>query len=195
WIAEKSNVLYWGYNEENFSVTKQRLDTETLLHAGNIFDYQNPVGLWKNIKSEIKQGRKLRIRFVGTVSPEIKNAISLAGLDGQTDYLGFLPYQQVVQEMMNATYLLVCATERRHVPGKLFEYLRTGNRIIAYGDDNKEVGNILSESNAGILLPYDYEGTDIFQRLQNVGPDPAAAKRFSRENIAFQLAELLKTTV
>ncbi len=195
WLAEKSSVLYWGYNEENFSVQKLPSNTETILHAGNIFDYQNPIGLWKNVKAEIEKGRKLRVRFVGTVSPEIKTAISLTGLDEFTDYLGFLPYQQVVQEMMNATFLLVCATESRHVPGKLFEYLRTGNRIIAYGDDNKEIGDILSDSKAGILIPYHYNERDIFDRLQNISPDSGAAKRYSRENIAHQLAELLKSTV
>lgn len=195
WIAEKSSVLYWGYNEENFTASKQQMETETILHAGNIFDYQNPAGLWSNITSEIAKGRKLRIRFVGTVSPGIKKAISLAGLDEYTEYLGFLPYQQVVQEMMNASFLLVCATERRHVPGKIFEYLRTGNRIIAYGDDNKEVGDILSDSKAGILLPYNYHGQDIFAQLQSVVPDSDAVRQYSRENIASQLAELLKSTV
>ena len=195
WIAQKSHVLYWGYNEENFTVQKQPSEIETVLHAGNIFDYQNPEGLWRNIRSEIDNGRKMRVRFVGTVSPEIKRSISRAGLDEFTDYLGFLPYQQVVQEMMNASFLLVCATEKRHVPGKLFEYLRTGNRIIAYGDDNKEVGDILAGSKAGVLFPYKDDGKDIFARLQSFNPDAETAKVYSRENIARQLAELLKSTV
>jgi glycosyltransferase involved in cell wall biosynthesis len=167
WIKKKSHVLYWGYNEENFEGTKSETTgkEEIILHAGNIFDYQNPAGLWKNIKLEIDNGRNLRLRFVGTVSPGIKTAIAEAGLDAFTDYKGFLPYNEVVKEMMNAAYLIVCATEKRHVPGKLFEYLRTGNRIIAFGDDNVEVGGILQEAQAGILLRYNYNRLDIFQKL------------------------------
>jgi glycosyltransferase involved in cell wall biosynthesis len=195
WISEKSHVLYWGYNEENFTVQKQASDFETVLHAGNIFDYQNPAGLWRNIRNEIGKGRKLRVRFVGTVSPAVKRSITEAGLDEYTEYLGFLPYQEVVQEMMNASFLLVCATEKRHVPGKLFEYLRTGNRIIAYGDDNNEVGEILSEAKAGVLFPYHDDSNDLFDRMRSVDPDAGAARVFSRENIARQLAELLKSTV
>lgn len=195
WIAEKSEVLYWGYNEESFFAVKQPSDVETVLHAGNIFDYQNPNGLWKNIASEIAKGRKLRIRFIGTVSPEITKAVTAAGLDRYTEYLGFLPYQQAVQEMMNAAFLLVCATERRHVPGKLFEYLRTGNRIIAFGDDNNEVREILSDASAGILFPYNYEKLDLFDRLQSVHPNMNAAKMYSRENIAGKLSEVLKSTI
>lgn len=193
WLAEKSHVLYWGYNEENFNIQKQASDIETVLHAGNIFDYQDTPGLWRNIRNEIAKGRKMRVRFVGTVSPGVKRSITDAGLDPYTEYLGFLPYHNVVQEMMNARYLLVCATEKRHVPGKLFEYLRTGNRVIAYGDDNQEVGEILANSRAGILLPYHDKSEDLFDRMHAISPDANAATVFSRENIARQLAELLKS--
>lgn len=194
WLRKKSHVLYWGYNEENFTGTDSAhgsSENEVILHAGNIFDYQNPAGLWRNIKKEIDGGRKLRIRFAGTVSPGIRNAITTSGLDAYTDYVGFLPYQEVIREMMQAQYLLVCATEKRHVPGKLFEYLRTGNRIIAFGDDNVEVAGILQSTNSGILLPYSYDHNDIFRKISECSPDPEAAKQFSREVIAGRLAEIL----
>jgi glycosyltransferase involved in cell wall biosynthesis len=194
WLAKKSSVLYWGFNEENFSGVvhpRNAAGPEILLHAGNIFDYQNPTGLWKTIAEEIAGGRDIRIRFVGTVSPGIKHAIAAAGLDRITDYVGFLPYQDVVREMMRATFLLVCATEKRHVPGKLFEYLRTGNRIIAFGDDNEEVAGILASANAGVLFPYGYDKNDILTRVSSTAPDTAAAVRFSRETIAGQMAGIL----
>ncbi|MFA6542275.1 MAG: hypothetical protein WCT99_11815 [Bacteroidota bacterium] len=193
WIQTKSSLLYWGYNEESF-LNKKRMrtsDEEIILHAGNIFDYQNPSGLWNNIKQAIDSGRKFRLRFIGTVSPEIKSSISAHGLLPFTDYKGFLPYPDVIQEMMNADFLLVCATEKRHVPGKLFEYLRTGNRIIAFGDDNEEVRGILQEANAGELFPYHYSRTDIFKQLETIHPNTNAAHRFSRELIAERLALLL----
>ena len=195
WVEQKSHVLYWGYNEEYFSLQKKSSDVDIILHAGNIFDYQNTPGLWKNIRSEIDRGRKLRLRFVGTVSPEITKSIASAGLESHTDFAGFLPYQEVLQEMINAKYLLVCATEQRHVPGKLFEYLRTGNKIIAFGNDNMEISEILSEANAGVLFPYDYDMPDIFERLQPLSPNPEKAKQYSREIIAEQLVSILNPMV
>lgn len=192
-IEDKSHVLYWGYNEENFRTVKKSggSGTKIILHAGNIFDYQNPRGLWANIISEINAGQKLRLRFIGTVGPLIKRSIDEAGLTPFTEYKGFLPYNEVVQEMMNADYLLVCATEKRHVPGKLFEYIRTGNPIIAFGDDNAEVEGIMKSTNAGMLLPYSYDTLDIFRRLSTIHPDPTASLQYSRENIAEQLAKIL----
>ncbi len=144
-IAEKSDILYWGYSEELFpkNKTAKKADEEILLHAGNLYNYQNPLSLWKNIRSEIDRGRPLRLRFVGTVSSGIRQSIENAGLQPYTSYMGFLPLPQVLEEMEAADYLLFCATEKRHVPGKLFEYLRAGNRIIGFGDDNEEIETIL----------------------------------------------------
>jgi len=192
-IEKKSRVFYWGYNEEQFSQVKkiQSADLKTILHAGNIFDYQNMPGFWNNVRNEIEKGRSLRLRFIGSVSPGIKDAIEEAGLTRYTEILGFLPYSQVVQEMLNAQYLLVCPSERRHVPGKLFEYLRTGNTIIAFGNDNEEVEQLLSQANAGRLFRYDYQGNDLFQQLDSCVPDASVAQQYSRDRIAREFASLL----
>ncbi len=194
-VKNKAQVLYWGYNEEKFSDKQKQPggDVKTILHAGNIFDYQNPKNFWKQINLEIKKGAKLRLKFIGTVSPKIKQAIHEADLDNYTTYLGFLPYDKMVDELLKASYLLVCATEPRHVPGKLFEYLRTGNPIIAFGDDNKEVKNILIESNAGMIFKYSDDAHEIFLNGNNFETDLNYIKKFNRRNIAKDLSEILKS--
>ena len=193
WLRGKTDVLYWGYNEESFTgiAKKTSVDKKVIVHTGNIFDAQNPVHFWKIVKSEIDKGKKLQLRFAGTVSPGIKKTIDDAGLLPHTTFLGFLPYAKVVEEIMNAGYLLVCPTEKRHVPGKLFEYLRTGNKIIAFGDDNEEVNQILKQADAGILFPYNYNQPDIFDKLTALVPNPVISKQFSREAIAEKFSAIL----
>ena len=194
-IKTKSHVLYWGYNEEKF-INKEKTffgDEKIILHAGNIFDYQNPNKFWEQIKLEIQKGNNLKLKFIGTVSPEIKQSIHKAGLDDVTNYLGFLLYDQLIDELLNASYLLVCATEPRHVPGKIFEYLRTGNPIIAFGDDNKEVEQILRESNAGMIFKYSDDAHDFFINAKNFKTDLDFVKQFDRKNIAKKLSEILKS--
>lgn len=200
WIEKRSSVLYWGFNEENFSAivrtpVPQPRTREVILHAGNIFDFQNPEGLWKNVRREIDKGRPLTLRFIGTVSPGIKAAIERHGLTRHTEYKGFLPFDRVASEMCNADYLFVCATEKRHVPGKLFEYLRAGKPVIAFGDDNAEVGALLDACSAGVLFPYAYDGDDMFSRLDSVKPNPDAAQAYSRERIAGGLAKIMDAAI
>jgi glycosyltransferase involved in cell wall biosynthesis len=161
------------------------------LHAGNIFDYQNPKALWATLQKEIHNGRNLKIVFIGTVSPGIRQSITEAGLSDRTEFKGFLPYHKMIEELSAASYVMVCASEKRHVPGKLFEYLRSGKPILAFGDDNNEVEKILKQTNAGKIFSYSYDTTDIFQQLSSCSPNPEIAKQFSREVIAKELAEIL----
>lgn len=192
-IKGKDEVLYWGYNEEPFEgVTKKREDSVfTIVHAGNIFDYQNPKEFFRLLAHRANTGRALRLKFIGTVSPGIKNTIADSGLDKYTEYSGFLPYAEVVQEMVNADLLMVGATEKRHLPGKLFEYLRTGNPVIAFGDDNPEMEELLRNANAGMLFPYSASGEEIFTNYLSFNPDTNYIRRFERKNLAEQLAGII----
>ena len=196
-IKGKTNLLHWGYNEENFEdvadFKKENRDYKILLHAGNIFDHQNPKKLWGTLRREIDNGTKLIIRFIGTVSPGVRKSVTENGLDEVTEYKGFLPYNDMLREMLNADYLLVCATEPRHVPGKLFEYMRTGNKVLAFGDDNHEVKNILTESGAGNLYSYNSDAAGFFGEIGSVTPNMDAIRQYDRKVIAEKLGEILNT--
>ena len=201
-IENKSHVLYWGYNEDDFESLKEELmapgSEEVITHAGNIFDYQNPVKFWKYIKKEIDGGRRIKIKFLGTVSPAIKETINKVGLSNYTDYTGFLPYNEMLIELMKSSYLMVIATEKRHVPGKLFEYLRTGKPILAFGNDNEEVKHILEETKAGMMFKYDEDAHQFFDAVSQKGKfktDFSVVKKYDRKNISKELSNILNKTL
>jgi glycosyltransferase involved in cell wall biosynthesis len=192
-LKDKSQVLYWGYNEEAFDkfISKSNPPIEILLHAGNIFDYQNPKILWSTLRKEVDEGRNLKIVFIGTVSPGIRQSITEAGLADRTEFKGFLSYQKMIEELGFASYLLVCATEKRHVPGKLFEYLRSGKPILSFGDDNEEIKQILDETKAGMIFPYNSNAHEFFDHAHHFQTDLNNVHRFDRKIIAERLAEML----
>ena len=192
-LEKKSFVLYWGYNEDAFQNLPESYKTEEeiITHAGNIFDYQNPPELWKRIKKEIDAGRKIKLKFIGTVSPLIKKEIENNGLNNITEYLGFLPYTKMIEELKKSSYLLVCATEKRHVPGKLFEYLRVGKPILAFGNDNDEVKNIISEANAGMLFKYDEDCKEFFEKANSFSTNQDVVKKYDRKLITGEFANIL----
>ena len=198
-IENKSEVLYWGYSEEDFQnlttpLSSANREFEIILHTGNIFDHQNPKKFWNTVKNEINKGRKLKLVFIGTVSPGIKESIRDSGLEDHTEFKGFLPYKEMLSDMIIADYLLVCATEPRHVPGKLFEYLRVGKPIIAFGDGNEEVNQILKESNAGMMFGYNESGKEFFSRSNELKTNQAFTVNFERISISQKVAEILNST-
>lgn len=200
-IKNKSYVLYWGYDEESFmnlpmNQTKQEITNQEreriIVHAGNIFDYQNPKNLWQEIKRRTDSGEKFKIKFFGTVAPLIKKSIKENGLELFTSYCGFLPYNQMLNELFKADYLLVCATERRHLPGKLFEYLRVGKPIIAFGDDNSEVKKILYQTSSGMIFRYDdYNISEIFDKTFFPKSNIDLIKNYDRKEISKKLNDIL----
>jgi glycosyltransferase involved in cell wall biosynthesis len=194
-IKDKSNVLYWGYSEEEFknlSTYEQKGDEKVIVHAGNIFSYQNPVNFWKQIKKEIDEGNKLKLKFIGTVDPTIVESISDACLNNYTEYAGFLPYKKMLEEICNADCLLVCATEPRHVPGKLFEYLRASKPIIAFGDGNNEVKEILQKATSGMIFGYEESGEVFFKEHYSFKTNKEFVEQFERKSISKELSLILK---
>ena len=192
-LKDKIHVLYWGYNEDAFSgCNKTDSNEKVMLHAGNIYDFQNVPKFWKTLKAQLDKGTIDKLRFIGTVGPAIKKSIEEAGISNKTEYMGFLSYPDAVKQMCNAKYLFVCATEPRHVPGKLFEYLRTGNPILAFGDDNQEVKKILQETNAGMLFRYNDEVDEFFEKADSLHTNLDTVKQnFDREIIAKKLSSIL----
>jgi glycosyltransferase involved in cell wall biosynthesis len=203
-VKSKSNLLYWGYSEEDFSLhpdqpsresvsqsANQKPDEKVLVHAGNIFSYQNPLKFWHQIKEEIDSGNKIKLKFIGTVDPAIKASITEAELDKFTEYAGFLPYKRMIEEICAADFLLVCATEQRHVPGKLFEYLRTGRPVIAFGDANEEVKEIIEGANAGMMFDYNDSGKEFFKSYSSFKTNVNSISRFERKLISSKMGKIL----
>lgn len=93
--------------------------------------------------------------------------------------------------MCKASYLLVCATEPRHFPGKLFEYMRAGKPIIAFGNDNIEVAEVLKETNSGMLFRYEESAEEFFEQAEKFKTDLEKVKQFDRKIITEKLAAIL----
>ena len=199
-LKGKSNVLYWGYDEEEFeSLPLNTLPKEghfkdkekLIVHAGNMFAYQNPKNFWKQIKIENEKGNKIVIRFVGSVDKEILDYLDSIGLKENVQLTGFLPYKEMIKEILQADMLLVCSTEPRHVPGKLFEALRTGNPIIAFGDNNEEVKKIIEDANAGMMFGYEESGKEFLKGFKKFKSDLGKIRNFDRKIIAEYFRSIL----
>ena len=86
------------------------------------------------------------------------------------------------------------------IPGKLFEYLATGKKIISFGPKDADVETILNKTNAG--AHFDYAQTDkiknyIFRLFLDWKDgksiiNAADINEFSRKELTKKLSEIIK---
>ena len=143
------------------------------------------------MEAENDKGNKFIVRFIGSVDKEVLDYLYTIGLKENVQLAGFLPYKEMIREILLADILLVCSTEPRHVPGKLFEALRTGNPIIAFGDDNAEVKKIIEEANAGMMFRYDESGAEFLKGFNKIKPDQNFGKKYDRAEISKEFYTIL----
>jgi hypothetical protein len=81
------------------------------------------------------------------------------------------------------------------VPGKLFEALRTGNPIIAFGDNNEEVKNIIEDANAGMMFGYSESGKEILNQFVKSKPDQSLIRQYDRVEISREFYEIIQKSL
>lgn len=160
--ARKVHVITNGFDEDDF-VAQPALAESTdfvLTHAGIITSFRNPSLLWnvldQLLAADEQFASRFRLRLIGTVDEQVKAEIaSLKNLQTKTEWVGYLPHEEVLKEYRKASLLLLLTNQSGnaagHIPGKLFEYLASEKPVLALGDTLGDVARILKETGAGVV--------------------------------------------
>ncbi|MEA2076554.1 MAG: glycosyltransferase [Candidatus Marinimicrobia bacterium] len=192
------------FGEGNFQKTKN--ERFTIAYVGGLnenrfyplfFQGLKNFALQNNIKKE-----KILLILAGQIQTEYLEKIRNILEDSvAVDYNGYITHPEAIH-IMSRSDLLVLFMEKAsnysgHIPGKVFEYLITGNYILGIGSKNSDVGKILTERDSGIILDQEDDLSGTFFKLYNTwksgnlsGADPRTLKEYSRRNLTKQLSEL-----
>jgi glycosyltransferase involved in cell wall biosynthesis len=188
--------------------------TIRMLHAGEIYAGRDPLPLL-DAMAELKSTSAtpgLAIRL------EVMGGVHLAGVDLATEaerrslvsavqVRGQLPYQEALQEMAQADVLVLLDGPGRKigVPAKLYEYFGAGRPILALAEPDGDTANILRASgilhriappkDAGRIRQALAELTGELAASPTITPDPEHLRRFTRESVARELAEIMDQEV
>ena len=197
-----------GYDAADFTGPAPEPDGYfNLTHTGLFAKDGNPLALWKVLREMPSAFReKLRIRLVGTVDREVLEAISAQGLGENVVALGYMDHAGAVREQRAATVLLLPLRNdpqyRPILPGKLFEYLASRRPILGIGQTDGAMARVLEDSIAGAMVDWDDENAlkqflegawKAFQTLGVVPPTNGNIEKYTRENLAAELARLLES--
>src|SRR5690606_3206070 len=128
-----------------------------ITYSGGLEMARNPENLWKVLSELIKENpdfaKELELEFVGNLSQDVENSIKKHHLSDYLNKLGYVSHKESIAIIKNSDLLWLTnfpeANSKGIIPGKLFEYMATGNPILAIGPDGGDVGRILEETQTG----------------------------------------------
>lgn len=179
----------------------------TLSYIGVLEQLRNPEILWNVLGELIKENKNFKddfeLKFVGRIDDKILEKIENSELKNSVKNLGYLSHSAANAEMRNSDLLLITnfpnETSKGIIPGKIFEYLQTGNQILSFGPKDGDVKKILEETNAGKHFSYDDSEplkSFILEKYQdwnngNLSSQTKNIDQFSRKNLTKKLSEIL----
>src|SRR5690554_2216574 len=184
---------------------QEKEDAFHIVYVGIIDAIRDPVPFLKAFKAAFaKREKKVRLTFVGKVSTPVQDFIqSDPWLEKQVEMAGYLSHEEVFPYYKKADLLLLILTHTKNakgnIPGKLFEYLATGRKIIALGDPEGDAAKIINEAFAGKV--FKHESVDDIESFLKDQIDASVEtnergnlKQFERKVLTQKLAQLLDET-
>ena len=196
---------------EVLSEDKNKVDIKsdkfTLSYVGVLEQLRNPEILWKTLNEILSENEDFathfKLKFVGRVDDKILNELENSALKNSILNLGYLPHEKSVLEMKNSSLLLITnfpqESSKGIIPGKIFEYLSTGNQILSFGPKDADVAMILEKTNAGKHFGYEEKENvknyilSIYKNWKcgKLQSENANIEEFSRKNLTKKLSEIL----
>nr|WP_319271839.1 glycosyltransferase [uncultured Draconibacterium sp.] len=160
---DKFEIITNGYDIETDGIAKPVKPNEkyTILYIGGLTwnRYYKSFFIWliELINNGNLDRNKVRIKLAGSIEPTIKREIEEMFSElNILDLDGYLPHSEAISLMQKANLLLLFLEQvegyEGHIPGKLFEYLSTCNRILGLGNTGGESSQILENTNAGKIF-------------------------------------------
>ncbi len=170
--AKNVNVLYYGYDESDFSELKPvPEDRFTILHTGLLgFDRcPDPLitALSEIVTEQPELASTIRVLQYGEVDFSVKRAFEDASIAPMLELGGMVSRKAALQAMVSSAVLLLplnkATNAKGRMPGKFYEYLRAKRPILALGPEDSDVGAILKKTGHGQICTYsDVPGTKQF---------------------------------
>lgn len=209
--AKRVEVITNGFEE-----VKQQIEKEHnyfhLTYSGGLEMLRNPVALWKALAEISNENQSFRedfkLNFYGSLADDVKQSIVKQGLQTNLIVHGYVSHQESLNAINSANILILTnfdnVASKGIIPGKLFEYMATGNPILAIGPADADVEKILHKTKAGnyfsheqvaemknyILSIYNQWLKNPYQKFET---NENEVQQFNRKNLTSKLVEVVNS--
>lgn len=205
-LSRKFSFIYNGYDDEKFQNLSSIKDESYFIicHLGVLSDNQPVSSLIEALrilseKNQLPKDRKLKIRLVGKVSPNIIDEFKKYATIYELELIEYVSHSEAIQFMLNADLLLNSLAETDQsallISGKLMEYIAAKKPVLCLGNENGDASALLNSTGVGKVV--DRKNVTAIEDFlksifsyQFMVPN-AEINQYSRKETAKQLAELI----
>lgn len=172
------SVITNGYDNDDFKGFNYnyKSDQFVFLYSGMLHEYRNPSFLW-NILNKLCEtnkdfANKFHLKFYGTIDPGVfKQLDNLPYIANSYSFGGYINHNELLKEYEKASVLLLIQNDTKnalgHIPGKVFEYIATGKKILGVGNPNGDIAKILVELQLGEMIHSESKEDDVSSFILN----------------------------
>ena len=198
-VEDFDQCLFQEVKEDRFCIT----------YAGNFYGGRNPRSFFAALSELFQERPELRGKFavnlVGSFEPSIVQLVESYNLNGIVKTMPYQTHKRCLEILCGSDVLLLIDSPDFSVsiPGKTFEYLRTGKPILALVPEGA-TARLLRESGVDTIVhPGDIVGIkeillDIYERFKNgnlAGPTNFDEKIYDRRYLTGKLAAVFDSLV
>jgi len=156
---KKYTIIPNGFDEDDFNILIEMTDNFIITYMGtlnqNRFYRQAFEKLHYFLENHTSSQSTIELNFIGGISSDIKKYLKKLFSNYENIYFrGYLNHNKAVEKIKKSTVLLLFLEKaddyKGHIPGKLFEYLATGNYILGMGSEGDAQG-IVERTNTGTI--------------------------------------------
>lgn len=144
---------------------KSRAGVFTVAHIGSLYAFRKIDAVLNALELVVGQEQltpsDIRLRLVGLRDRLIVDQIAQSRISKYIAIEDMVPHAHAMKIMAESTLLLLIKgfgpDSGAQIPGKLYEYLGSGNRILYLGPADAEAANIIREYNAGCIVEDDVD--------------------------------------
>lgn len=154
-----------GFDTEDFdSIQHERNELFTIRHIGIVDELRDPRPVMMALKQicELDSAwmSSIQIEFIGNVNTSFKSFVAADNaLSKITSFVSQVSHNELLKIYgrtdLQLLVLAHTAIAPGNLPGKFFEYLASGNPILATGPVDGDAAKILKETNAGVIHDHD----------------------------------------
>lgn len=162
--GRKVEIITNGFIFPEFDEKQVELDKKfTISHFGSMAPSRNPLVLWQALEQLIQENsdfaNHLQIQLYGTVDFSIIKSIEEHGLAHYLAPIQQMSHAESIVKQRKSQLLLLIANQTANtkgiLTGKFFEYLGAKRPILAIGQKESDLENIINETESGFFVGYE----------------------------------------